>query len=64
MEANTLGLVRIKLEASLALGEIQLKGNDPDSGRTRLEETGKTARAEGFELIARRANAAQQPVVR
>jgi len=60
VEANKLGFVRIELEASLALGEIQLQGKNPNLGRKRLEETEKTARSKGFELIARKASAARQ----
>jgi eukaryotic-like serine/threonine-protein kinase len=59
-EANRLGLARIELEASLALGEIQLRGSNRVPDRKRLEDTEKKARAKGFELIARRANAARQ----
>jgi len=59
MEANKLGFVRTELEASLALGEIQLQAENPALGRKRLEETGKTARSKGFELIARKASAAR-----
>ena len=59
MEAHKLGLVRIELEASLAIGEIQLHGTNPTLGHKRLEETEKNARSEGFELIARNASAAQ-----
>jgi len=60
VQANKLGLVRIELEASLAIGEIQLKGTNPTLGRKRLEETEKSARSKGFELIARKASAARQ----
>jgi tetratricopeptide (TPR) repeat protein len=59
-EANKLGFVRFELEASLAAGEIQLHGNNPTLGRKRLEETGKTARSKGFELIAQKASTARQ----
>jgi hypothetical protein len=59
LEANKLGLVRIELEASLALGEILLQGKNPGLGRKRLEETEETARSKGFELIARKASAAR-----
>jgi hypothetical protein len=52
--------VRIELEASLAIGEIQLQGKNPTLGRERLEATEKTARSQGFELIARKASAARQ----
>jgi len=60
VEAHKLGFARIELEASLAIGEIQLQGTNPTLGRKRLEETEKTARSGGFELIARKASAAQQ----
>jgi tetratricopeptide (TPR) repeat protein len=60
VEANKLGLVRIELEASLAIGEIQMKGKNPTLGRERLEATEKAAHSKGFELIARKASAAQQ----
>src|SRR6202035_4683320 len=36
VEANKLGFVRIELEASLALGEIQMKGKKHNLGRKRL----------------------------
>lgn len=58
-EAKKIGIVRIELEASLALGEIQLRGTNPALGHKRLEETEKNARSAGFELIARNASAAQ-----
>jgi tetratricopeptide (TPR) repeat protein/TolB-like protein len=60
VEANRLGLSQIELEASLAIGEIQLQGKNPTLGRKRLEETKKNARSKGFELIARKASAAQR----
>jgi tetratricopeptide (TPR) repeat protein len=63
-EAHKLGLVRIELEASLAIGEIQLRGTNPIQGRKRLEETERKARSEGFELIARNASAAQHATKR
>ena len=58
--ARNLGLVRLQLEASLALGEVQMQKRNPDVGRKRLEETEKSARAKGFVLIAQKASAAQQ----
>jgi eukaryotic-like serine/threonine-protein kinase len=64
VEAKKLGFVRIELEASLALGKIQLKGENPNLGLKRLEETEKTARSKGFELIARTASAARQANIR
>jgi serine/threonine protein kinase/tetratricopeptide (TPR) repeat protein len=60
VEANKLGFVRIELEASLAIGEIQMKGKNPTLGRERLEATGKAAHSKGFELIARKASTARQ----
>jgi serine/threonine protein kinase/tetratricopeptide (TPR) repeat protein len=60
IEANKLGFVRIELEASLAMGEIQLQGKNPALGSKRLEETETIARSKGFELIARKASAARQ----
>ncbi|MGA9899909.1 MAG: protein kinase [Terriglobales bacterium] len=58
--ARDLGLFRLQLEASLAIGEIQLQGKNPNLGRKRLEETEKNAHSKGFELIARKASAARQ----
>jgi tetratricopeptide (TPR) repeat protein len=60
VEADKLGLVRIELEASLAIGEIQLQGKNSTAGRKQLEETEKTARSKGFERIAQRASSARQ----
>ncbi|MGA8149524.1 MAG: protein kinase [Terriglobales bacterium] len=59
-QAHCLGFFRLELEASLALGEVQMQGRNPEQGRERLEETEKTARSKGFELIARKASAARQ----
>ncbi len=53
-----LGLLRLRLEASLALGEFQMQTN-PGLGRKRLEETERDARSKGFELIAGKANSAE-----
>jgi tetratricopeptide (TPR) repeat protein len=55
-QTERLGLLRLHLEASLVLGEVQMQGRNPDMGRKRLEETGKAARSQGFELIAQRAD--------
>jgi tetratricopeptide (TPR) repeat protein len=54
-QARTVGLVRLELEASLALGQIQMRANKPAAARARLQELDKSARARGFELIARKA---------
>lgn len=51
-------LFRLRLEASLALGEIQIKGRNAAQGRRSLEEVSRAAKEKGFELIARRASAA------
>jgi len=53
--ARNLGLFRLQLEASLALGQIQVTGRSPSAGRARLQILEKTARAKGFELIAGKA---------
>jgi serine/threonine protein kinase/tetratricopeptide (TPR) repeat protein len=63
-QARNLGLFRLQLEASLALGEIQMQRNNHDMGRKRLVETEKTAHSRGFELIAQKARAAQNASVR
>ena len=57
--ARNLGLFRLQLEASLALGEIQMQKRNPEMGRKRLEDTEENARSKGFELIARKASTAQ-----
>jgi serine/threonine protein kinase/tetratricopeptide (TPR) repeat protein len=54
-QARNLGLYRLQLESSLALGQIQLTGPNPSAGRARLQALEKGARAKGFELIARKA---------
>jgi len=53
--ARNLGLFRLQLEASLALGEIQMTRPNRAVGRARLQALEKSARAKGFELIARKA---------
>jgi eukaryotic-like serine/threonine-protein kinase len=50
--ARKLGLTRMQLEASLALGEIEIKGPNPNAGRRELAQTEKNARSQGFELVA------------
>jgi hypothetical protein len=62
LESSKLGLFRIELEATLALGEIEMLQTNRDAGRKRLAATEKAARARGFEFIARKANAARQSV--
>jgi len=63
-QTRNLGLFRWQVEASLALGEIQMQKKNHDMGRKRLAETEKTARSKGFELIAQKAGAAKQAIVR
>ena len=58
-KTQRLELVRLHLEASLNLGEIQIKGNNPNMGYKQLEETAQIARSKGFERIARKASAAR-----
>jgi tetratricopeptide (TPR) repeat protein len=59
-KASQLGFVRFQLEASLALGVIEMKASKPAVGRPRLLRLEKNARAKGFELIAHKAAAARQ----
>ena len=59
-QTERLGLLPLHLQASLALGEVQMQRKKPDMGRKRLEETEITARSKGFELIAQKASAARQ----
>jgi len=49
-------LFRLRLEASLTLGEIQMKGKNTAPGRQRLQEVSRSAKEKGFELIARQAS--------
>jgi tetratricopeptide (TPR) repeat protein len=58
-EATKLGFVRVQFEASLALGEIEIKAGHRVVARAMLERVEKDARAKGFELIARKAAAAR-----
>lgn len=57
-EANKLGFVQTQLEASLALGKIEMTGPNPAAGRVLLQQLAKDARARGFALIARKASTA------
>jgi hypothetical protein len=57
-EANKLGFAQTQMEASLALGEIQIKGQNPVAGRVVLLQLAKDAHARGFSLIAKKASAA------
>jgi len=53
--ARNLGLFRLQLEAALALSQIQMTGPNRAAGRARLQALEKSARAKGFDLIARKA---------
>jgi tetratricopeptide (TPR) repeat protein len=55
-EALKLGLIRLYLEASLALGKTQLQASRGE-GRARLQRLAKDAQARGFVLIAQEASA-------
>jgi eukaryotic-like serine/threonine-protein kinase len=57
-EANKLGFVQTQMEASLALGDIQMKGQNPVAGRGVLMQLAKDAHARDFVLIAKKASAA------
>jgi hypothetical protein len=52
-------LFELRLEASLTLAEVQSTGKNAALGRRRLQEISRSAKEKGFELIARRASAAQ-----
>ena len=58
-EARKLGFAPFELEASLVLGEIQLKGKTPAAGHARLQELAARAGSQGFGLMARQAAALQ-----
>jgi serine/threonine protein kinase/tetratricopeptide (TPR) repeat protein len=60
-EARKLGFLQFQFEASLALGEIQLKGKSPAAGYATLRELGTTAQNLQFKLIARKAASAIKP---
>jgi serine/threonine protein kinase/tetratricopeptide (TPR) repeat protein len=59
--AHNLSLFRLQLEASLTLGQIERQGKHPAAARLRLHTLEKSARAKGFELIARKAANANSP---
>ena len=63
-QTGRLGLLRLHLEASLALGEVQMQMRNPEMGRKRLEETEKASHSKDFELIAWSASAARQAASR
>jgi tetratricopeptide (TPR) repeat protein len=57
-QTRKLGLFRLELEASLAVGEIA-RNTNPAVSRIQLADVEKKARARGFGLIARKASAAK-----
>jgi tetratricopeptide (TPR) repeat protein len=60
-QAHNLSLFRLQLEASLTLGQIEMQAKHPATARVRLHTLEKSARAKGFELIARKAANANTP---
>jgi serine/threonine protein kinase/tetratricopeptide (TPR) repeat protein len=60
-QAHNLSLFRLQLEASLTLGQIEIQAKHPAAARVRLHTLEKSARAKGFELIARKAANANSP---
>ncbi len=59
-QSHNLGLLRIELEAQLALAGIELKKGPAAAARTRLRDIEAAARRKGFTLIAQRAAAIQR----
>lgn len=54
-EAEKLGFFGLKLEAQLALGEMEMKFGPVAAGRSRLAVLEKIAEAKGYRLVARKA---------
>jgi hypothetical protein len=63
-EANTAAFRELALEASLALGEIEVRTGKLPTGRARLEALKKQSDVDGVLLISLKANAALQSVHR
>jgi hypothetical protein len=59
-EAAKLGFVRFRLEASLAIGEIQIQHGNQAAGRARLTKLQEDANAKGFSLLAKKASGAME----
>ncbi len=57
-EAGRLGFVGFQLEASLALGEVQIRYGNQAAGRARLAKLKQDADGKGFGLLAKKAFAA------
>jgi serine/threonine protein kinase/tetratricopeptide (TPR) repeat protein len=60
-EARKSGLVLIEMDASLALGKIELAAGDTAAGIHRLQALQQDASTRGFILLARKAEAALRP---
>ena len=54
-KSNRLRYVGLELEASLQLGELELRSGASGAGRTELDRLEKDARSKGFLLIANQA---------
>jgi tetratricopeptide (TPR) repeat protein len=61
-DSKRLGYLGHELEARMALGEIKMKSGQTEQGRARLAAVEKGARANGFGLIARKAERAMEVV--
>jgi DNA-binding winged helix-turn-helix (wHTH) protein/tetratricopeptide (TPR) repeat protein len=61
-EANTAGFSELALEASLALGEVELRMGKLPTGRTRLEALKKESENEGIILVSLRASEALRSI--
>jgi tetratricopeptide (TPR) repeat protein len=60
-DSERYGFVIRQLEAKLALGEIELKGGQPRSGRERLKQLQKDAASKGLGLLAAKAESVLHP---
>jgi hypothetical protein len=58
-EAQSLGFVAFDLDARLALAELEKNSQHSALARNELTSLENTARAKGFELVARKAAAAR-----
>jgi len=58
-EAQSLGFVAFEFDARLALAELEKNSQHNTLARTELTSLENTARAKGFDLVARKAAAAR-----
>lgn len=56
-QAHRLGFIPYEFEARLALGEVEIKGGSTAAGRAQLAALETEARRQGFDLVARQADA-------